>query len=94
MISGKLTEYLASGSPIINFSNSAKESEEVLKISPKSFNSNANNVNRVVDFIKNEYNDWVNGRYSNQPLPNIDSLSRESLTRHLYNIIKGIKREI
>ena len=77
-----------------NFSNSAKESEEVLKISPKSFNSNANNVNRVVDFIKNEYNDWVNGRYSNQPLPNIDSLSRESLTRNLYNIIKGIKREI
>ena len=94
MISGKLTEYLASGSPIINFSNSAKESEEVLKISPKSFNSNANNVNQVVDFIKNEYNDWVNGRYSNQPLPNIDSLSRESLTRNLYNIIKGIKREI
>ena len=40
MISGKLIEYLASGTPIINFSNSANESQEVLKLSPKSFNAN------------------------------------------------------
>ena len=31
MVSGKLIEYLASGSPIINFSNSAEESNSLLK---------------------------------------------------------------
>lgn len=91
MISGKLIEYLASGTPIINFSNSAKESHEVLKLSPKSFNANINSVKLVVDFIKSEYNDWVEGNYKKQSLKNIDSLSRESLTKKLLKIIKGIK---
>ena len=39
MVSGKLIEYLASGSPIINFSNSAEESSSLLKNSTKSFNA-------------------------------------------------------
>jgi cytoplasmic iron level regulating protein YaaA (DUF328/UPF0246 family) len=91
MISGKLIEYLASGTPIINFSNSAKESHEVLKLSPKSFNANINSVKLVVDFIKSEYNDWAEGNYKKQSLKNIDSLSRESLTKKLLKIIKGIK---
>tara|TARA_Y100000389_G_scaffold199580_1_gene238240 strand:- start:174 stop:1466 length:1293 start_codon:yes stop_codon:yes gene_type:complete len=90
MISGKLIEYLASGSPIINFSNSAKESEDVLKISLKSFNANINSINKVVDFIKSEYNDWLEGRYKKQTLPDIDSLSRENLTKKLIDIIEGI----
>ena len=90
MISGKLIEYLASGSPIINFSNSAKESENVLKISLKSFNANINSINKVVDFIKSEYNDWLEGRYKKQTLPDIDSLSRENLTKKLIDIIEGI----
>ena len=91
MISGKLIEYLASGTPIINFSNSAKESHEVLKLSPKSFSANINNVKPVVDFIKSEYNDWAEGNYKKQSLKNIDSLSRESLAKKLLKIIKGIK---
>ena len=91
MVSGKLIEYLASGSPIINFSNSAKESENVLKLSPKSFNANSNSINQVVDFIRSEYNDWIEGRYKKQTLPNIDSLSRECLTNKLFDIITGIK---
>ncbi|MDG2475914.1 MAG: glycosyltransferase [Flavobacteriaceae bacterium] len=90
MISGKLIEYLASGSPIINFSNSAKESEDVLKISSKSFNANINSINKVVDFIKSEYNNWLEGRYKKQTLPDIDSLSRENLTKKLIDIIEGI----
>ena len=77
--------------PIINFSNSAKESENVLKLSPKSFNANSNSINQVVDFIRSEYNDWIEGRYKKQTLPNIDSLSRESLTNKLFDIITGIK---
>ena len=91
MISGKLIEYLASGTPIINFSNSANESQEVLKLSPKSFNANTNSTKLVVDFIKSEYNDWTEGNYKKQSLKNIDSLSRESLTKKLLKIIKGIK---
>jgi glycosyltransferase involved in cell wall biosynthesis len=91
MISGKLIEYLASGTPIINFSNSANESQEVLKLSPKSFNANTNSIKLVVDFIKSEYNDWEEGNYKKQSLKNIDLLSRESLTKKLLKIIKGIK---
>ena len=91
MISGKLIEYLASGSPIINFSNSAKESEVVLKTSPKSFNANDNNINQVVTFIKSEYNEWLEGRYKKQNLTNISSLSRENLTKKLFDIITTLK---
>ena len=91
MISGKLIEYLASGSPIINFSNSAKESEVVLKTSPKSFNANDNNINQVVTFIKSEYSEWLEGRYKKQNLININSLSRENLTKKLFDIITKLK---
>ena len=90
MISGKLTEYVASGSPIINFSNSGKESEYVLKFSKKSFNANAPSVKKVVKFINDEYSDWIEGKYQKSPIDNIDSLSRESLTKRLIDIINKI----
>ena len=91
MVSGKLIEYLASGSPIINFSNSAKESEVILKISPKSFTANNNNINQAVTFIKNEYSEWLVGQYKKQNLTNISSLSRENLTKKLFDIITKLK---
>ena len=91
MISGKLIEYLASGSPIINFSNSAKESEIVLKTSIKSFNANKNKIDQVVNFIKSEYSEWLEGRYKKQKPINISSLSRENLTQKLLDIIRKLK---
>ena len=90
MLSGKLTEYIASGSPIINFSNSSKESEYVLNFSKKSFNANSSSVKKVVKFINDEYNDWIAGKYQKSPTDNIDSLSRESLTKNLLDIINKI----
>jgi len=90
MLSGKLTEYIASGSPIINFSNSSKESEYVLKFSKKSFNANSSSVKKVVKFINDEYNDWIAGKYQKSHTDNIDSLSRESLTKRLLDIINKI----
>ncbi len=90
MLSGKITEYVASGSPIINFSNSSKESEYVLKFSKKSFNANSSSLKKVVKFINDEYNDWIAGKYQKSPTDNIDSLSRESLTKRLLDIINII----
>ena len=90
MLSGKLTEYIASGSPIINFSNSSKESEYILKFSKKSFNANYSSVKKVVKFINDEYNDWIAGKYQKSHTDNIDSLSRESLTKRLLDIINKI----
>jgi len=90
MLSGKLTEYIASGSPIINFSNSSKESEYVLKFSKKSFNANSSSVKKVVKFINDEYNDWIAGKHQKSPTDNIDFLSRESLTKRLLDIINKI----
>ena len=90
MLSGKLVEYIASGSPIINFSNCSKESEYVLKFSKKSFNANSSSVKKVVKFINDEYNDWIVGKYRKSPTDNINSLSRESLTNRLLDIINKI----
>ena len=87
MMSGKLIEYIASGSPIINFSNSGKESEYILKFSKKSFNANSSSEKKVVRFITDEYNDWISGKYEKSSLDNIDYLSRESLTKKLLDII-------
>ena len=90
MLSGKLIEYIASGSPIINFSNSSIESQNVLKLSKKSFNANSFSVDKVVKFINAEYNEWKAGNYRKYPIDNIESLSRESLTKKLIDIINKI----
>jgi len=90
MLSWKLIEYIASGSPIINFSNSGMESQNVLKLSKKSFNANSFSLDKVVKFINAEYNEWKAGNYRKYPIDNIESLSRESLTKKLIDIINKI----
>ena len=90
MVSGKLIEYLASGSPIINFSNSAEESNSILKNSTKSFNADSNDIIKVVDFIKKEYDLWSNGNYEKDIPKNIESFSRKKLTSDLVELIKNL----
>ena len=90
MVSGKLIEYLASGSPIINFSNSARESDIILKNSIKSFSADSNDVYKVIDFIKKEYDNWLDGNYEKQIPKDIDSFSREKLTNNLIDLIKNL----
>ena len=90
MISGKLIEYLASGSPIINFAESAEESNIILESSPKSFSASRNDINKVVHFIQNEYKEWSDGKFGKKIPKNIDSLSREKLTEKLIDIINSI----
>ncbi|MDA9699090.1 glycosyltransferase [Flavobacteriaceae bacterium] len=90
MVSGKLIEYLASGSPIINFSNSAKESNIIMQNSRKSFNADSNDLMKVMGFIKKEYDDWLDGNYKKEIPKNIESLSREKLTNNLIDLIKNL----
>ena len=90
MVSGKLIEYLASGSPIINFSNSAEESNSILKNSTKSFNADSNDIIKVVNFIKKEYDRWSNGNYEKDIPKNIESFSRKKLTNDLVELIKNL----
>jgi glycosyltransferase involved in cell wall biosynthesis len=90
MVSGKLIEYLASGSPIINFSNSAKESNSILKNSTKSFNAGSNDIVKVVNFIKKEYDGWSDGNYEKDIPKNIESFSRKKLTNDLVELIKNL----
>ena len=90
MVSGKLIEYLASGSPIINFSNSAEESNSILKNSTKSFNADSNDIIKVVNFIKKEYDRWSNGDYEKDIPKNIESFSRRKLTNDLVELIKNL----
>ncbi len=91
MLSGKLVEYLATGSPIINFSEDAEESKLILSLSQKSFNADYTFTNRVAEFIIKEYQDWIEGNNQKQNLNNIDFLSREKLTQNLIDIINKIK---
>ena len=90
MVSGKLIEYLASGSPIINFSNLAKESNLILQSSKKSFNADSNDVIKVVDFIKKEYDNWFEGNYNKEIPKDIESFSREKLTDKLIDLINNL----
>ena len=90
MVSGKLIEYLASGSPIINFSNSAEESNSILKNSTKSFNADSNDIIKVVNFIKKEYDRWSNGNYEKDIPKNIEFFSRKKLTNDLVELIKNL----
>ena len=90
MVSGKLIEYLASGSPIINFSNSAEESNSLLKNSTKSFNADSNDIIKVVNFIKKEYEGWSDGNYEKDIPKNIESFSRKTLTNDLVELIKNL----
>ena len=90
MVSGKLVEYLASGSPIINFSNSAEESNSLLRKSTKSFNADSNDIIKVVNFIKKEYDTWSDGNYEKDIPTNIESLSRKKLTNDLAELIKNL----
>ena len=90
MVSGKLIEYLASGSPIINFSNSAEESNSILKNSTKSFNAGSNDIIKVVNFIKKEYDGWSDGNYEKDIPKNIESFSRKKLTNDLVELIKNL----
>ena len=91
MLSGKLIEYLATGSPIINFSEHAEESKLILSLSKKSFNADYSSVNRVAEFIIKEYESWMNGNYKKQNLNNLEFLTREKLTKNLIDIINKIK---
>ena len=71
--------------------NNLFQQKPELKTSPKSFNANNNNINQVVTFIKSEYSEWLEGRYKKQNLININSLSRENLTKKLFDIITKLK---
>ena len=91
MLSGKLIEYLATGSPIINFSEDAEESKLILSLSQKSFNADYSSGNRVAEFIIKEYESWMHGNYKKQNLNNLEFLTREKLTKNLIDIINKIK---
>tara|TARA_B100000575_G_scaffold57829_1_gene43669 strand:- start:25387 stop:26673 length:1287 start_codon:yes stop_codon:yes gene_type:complete len=87
MVSGKLIEYLASGSPIINFSNNAIESEILLNKSEDSFNANDGDIDKVVKFIISKYSEWSKGNFIKKVPEDIHTLSRENLTKRLFELI-------
>ena len=44
----------------------------------------------VEDFIKKEYDNWLDGNYKKEIPKNIESLSREKLTDNLIDLIKNL----
>ena len=90
MVSGKLIEYIASGSPVINFSDSSEESKSILMNSKKSFNANNDDFDKVYNFVNEEYNLWLEGKLKKDLTISLDHFSRENLTKKLVEVINSI----
>ena len=90
MVSGKLIEYLATGSPIINFSHANSESESLISISEDSVTCSENDVEQVITYISKRYNAWLKGEFKEKIPDNISDYSRLKLTERLGNILRDI----
>ena len=90
MVSGKLIEYLATGSPIINFSHANSESESLISISEDSVTCSENDVEQVISYISKRYNTWLKGEFKEKIPDNIADYSRLKLTERLGNILREI----
>ena len=90
MISGKLIEYLATGSPIINISHTNSESESLISLSEDSVTASENDIDKIVGYISKSYNTWLKGDFKEKIPNNIDEYSRLNLTKQLVNILREI----
>lgn len=90
MVSGKLIEYLATGSPIINFSHANSESEFLISISEDSVTFSENDLDKIVNYIFKSYNTWLKGEFKEKIPDKISEFSRLNLTKRLVNIIREI----
>jgi len=90
MISGKLLEYLATGSPILNISHIDSESESLISLSEDSVTFSENDLDQLVNYISKSYNTWLKGEFKEKIPNNISEFSRLNLTRSLANIIRDI----
>ncbi|MEC7879962.1 MAG: hypothetical protein VX718_01405, partial [Bacteroidota bacterium] len=90
MISGKLIEYLATGSPIINISHTNSESESLISLSEDSFTASQHDLDKIVSYIYKSYNTWLKGEFKEKIPNNIDKYSRLNLTKKLANILREI----
>ena len=90
MISGKLIEYLASGSPIVNISHLNSESEFLISLSEDSITASESDIDKIVGYISKSYNTWLKGEFKEKIPNNIDKYSRLNLTKKLANILREI----
>ena len=90
MISGKLIEYLATGSPIINISHNNSESDSLLSISEASATFSENDLDKIISYIYINYNSWLKREFNEKIPDNISDFSRLNLTKRLVNILKEV----
>ena len=90
MISGKLIEYLATGSPIINISHTNSESESLISLSEDSVTASQHDLDKIVSYISKRYINWFKGEFKEKIPNNIDEYSRLNLTKKLAIILGEI----
>jgi len=90
MISGKLIEYLATGSPIINISHTNSESESLISLSEDSVTASQHDLDKIVSYISKRYINWFKGEFKEKIPNNIDEYSRLNLTKKLAIILSEI----
>ena len=90
MISGKLLEYLASGTPMIVIDNPDSPAGRIVVQSTVSLICMDNDYNKIHDFIQRLIDSWIAKRSLSNQFNNISEYSRKRLTKDLEKVLYNL----
>jgi glycosyltransferase involved in cell wall biosynthesis len=90
MISGKLIEYMASGNPILMIGDSEGEASKLISKQSYNLSVNSNNIDKMVSFIKSNFDNWAGGKKIKSEHEKVIPFSREESTKKLIKIIETL----
>ena len=90
MISGKLIEYMASGNPILMIGDSEGEASKLISKQSYNLSVNSNNIDKMVSFIKSNFDHWSDGKKIKSEHEAVTSFSRVESTKKLIKIIETL----
>tara|TARA_B110000444_G_scaffold261441_1_gene313644 strand:+ start:18377 stop:19669 length:1293 start_codon:yes stop_codon:yes gene_type:complete len=90
MISGKLIEYMATGNPILMIGDSKGEASRLLSKQSYNLTIEPTDIDSITSFIKNKYDNWVNGTKHKAEYSPVLPFSREENAKSLIKIIEGL----
>tara|TARA_Y100000996_G_scaffold395358_1_gene360512 strand:+ start:18518 stop:19813 length:1296 start_codon:yes stop_codon:yes gene_type:complete len=90
MISGKLIEYMATGNPILMIGDSKSEAAKLLSNQSYNLTIDPGQIKQINSFIKNKYENWIEGKINKPEYKPILPFSREQTTKSLIKVLQNI----
>ena len=90
MISGKLIEYMATGNPILMIGDSKSEAAKLLSNQSYNLTVDPGQIKKINSFIKNKYENWIEGKINKPEYKPILPFSREQTTKSLIKVLENI----